>query len=105
MPNGLDRFTRHKGRANRQPALQPLQRFPTRPPMRILLTNDDGVHAAGLKLLERIASQFSDDVWIVAPGDRPVRRRAFVLAVEPAAAAARSRRNISPCRARRPIAC
>ena len=35
--------------------------------MRILLTNDDGVHAAGLKLLERIASQFSDDVWIVAP--------------------------------------
>ena len=35
--------------------------------MRIRLTNDDGVHAAGLKLLERIASQFSDDVWIVAP--------------------------------------
>jgi 5'-nucleotidase len=35
--------------------------------MRILLTNDDGVHAAGLKLLERIASQFSYDVWIVAP--------------------------------------
>jgi 5'-nucleotidase len=35
--------------------------------MRILLTNDDGVHAAGLKLLERIASQFSNDVWIVAP--------------------------------------
>ena len=35
--------------------------------MRILLTNDDGVHAAGLKLLERIASEFSDDVWIVAP--------------------------------------
>ncbi len=35
--------------------------------MRILLTNDDGVHAAGLQLLERIARQFSDDVWIVAP--------------------------------------
>ena len=35
--------------------------------MRILLTNDDGVHAAGLKLLEQIAAQFSDDVWIVAP--------------------------------------
>ena len=35
--------------------------------MRILLTNDDGVHAAGLKLLERIAASFSDDVWIVAP--------------------------------------
>jgi 5'-nucleotidase len=35
--------------------------------MRILLTNDDGVNAAGLKVLERIAALFSDDVWIVAP--------------------------------------
>jgi 5'-nucleotidase len=35
--------------------------------MRILLTNDDGVNASGLKLLERIAALFSDDVWIVAP--------------------------------------
>jgi 5'-nucleotidase len=37
--------------------------------MRILLTNDDGVHAAGLKLLEEIARPLSDDVWIVAPAD------------------------------------
>ncbi len=35
--------------------------------MRILLTNDDGVNASGLKVLERIARAFSDDVWIVAP--------------------------------------
>ncbi len=35
--------------------------------MRILLTNDDGVHADGLEVLERIARQFSQDVWIVAP--------------------------------------
>ena len=35
--------------------------------MRILLTNDDGVNATGLKVLERIARIFSDDVWIVAP--------------------------------------
>jgi 5'-nucleotidase len=35
--------------------------------MRILLTNDDGVHAPGLRLLERIAARFSDDVWVVAP--------------------------------------
>jgi 5'-nucleotidase len=35
--------------------------------MRILLTNDDGVNAAGLKVLERIARILSDDVWIVAP--------------------------------------
>jgi len=35
--------------------------------MRILLTNDDGVNAAGLKVLERMANALSDDVWIVAP--------------------------------------
>ncbi len=35
--------------------------------MRILLTNDDGVNARGLALLERIARGFSDDVWVVAP--------------------------------------
>ncbi len=37
--------------------------------MRILLTNDDRYHAPGLKILEEIASQYSDDVWIVAPAD------------------------------------
>ena len=35
--------------------------------MRILLTNDDGIHAEGLAALERIARQLSDDVWVVAP--------------------------------------
>jgi 5'-nucleotidase len=35
--------------------------------MRILLTNDDGVNARGLKVLEKIAAAFSDDVWVVAP--------------------------------------
>jgi len=35
--------------------------------MRILLTNDDGVHAPGLALLESIARQLSDDVWVCAP--------------------------------------
>ena len=35
--------------------------------MRILLTNDDGIHAKGLEVLEEIATQFSDDIWIVAP--------------------------------------
>ena len=37
--------------------------------MRILLTNDDGINAPGLNVLERIARQFSDDVWICAPAD------------------------------------
>ena len=35
--------------------------------MRILLTNDDGIHAEGLEVLEDIARSVSDDVWIVAP--------------------------------------
>ncbi|MBZ0164266.1 MAG: 5'/3'-nucleotidase SurE [Notoacmeibacter sp.] len=35
--------------------------------MRILLTNDDGIHDEGIAVLERIARQLSDDVWVVAP--------------------------------------
>ncbi len=35
--------------------------------MRILLTNDDGIHAPGLTVLEAIARTLSDDIWIVAP--------------------------------------
>ena len=35
--------------------------------MRILLTNDDGIHAPGLELLEAIAAGLSDDVWVCAP--------------------------------------
>jgi 5'-nucleotidase len=35
--------------------------------MRILVTNDDGIHAPGLAALERIARQLSDDVWVCAP--------------------------------------
>jgi 5'-nucleotidase len=35
--------------------------------MRILITNDDGIHAHGLTVLEAIARQLSDDVWVVAP--------------------------------------
>src|ERR687890_787780 len=35
--------------------------------MRILCTNDDGIHASGLRTLETIARQLSEDVWVVAP--------------------------------------
>ncbi|MEO0872111.1 MAG: 5'/3'-nucleotidase SurE, partial [Pseudomonadota bacterium] len=35
--------------------------------MRILLTNDDGINAPGLKVLETIAKTISDDITIVAP--------------------------------------
>jgi len=37
-----------------------------RPP-RILISNDDGINAVGIKTLERIALAISDDVWVVAP--------------------------------------
>ncbi len=35
--------------------------------MRILCTNDDGIHARGLESLVAIARALSDDVWVVAP--------------------------------------
>lgn len=35
--------------------------------MRILCSNDDGIHAPGMAVLERIARTISDDVWTVAP--------------------------------------
>src|SRR5215471_15462935 len=36
-------------------------------PMRILLTNDDGIDSPGLNALRPIASELSQDVWVVAP--------------------------------------
>ena len=35
--------------------------------MRILVTNDDGIHSPGLAVTEDIAHSLSDDVWVVAP--------------------------------------
>ncbi len=35
--------------------------------MRILITNDDGIHSPGLDALVKVARTISDDVWIVAP--------------------------------------
>jgi 5'-nucleotidase len=35
--------------------------------MRILVTNDDGIHSPGLTVAENIARSLSDDVWVVAP--------------------------------------
>ena len=34
---------------------------------RILLSNDDGINAPGLAVLEQIARSLTDDVWVVAP--------------------------------------
>ena len=35
--------------------------------MRILITNDDGIHSPGLGVLERIAAEIGDEVIVVAP--------------------------------------
>jgi 5'-nucleotidase len=35
--------------------------------MRILVTNDDGIHAPGLEVCEQIARKLSHDVWVIAP--------------------------------------
>jgi 5'-nucleotidase len=35
--------------------------------MRVLITNDDGIEAPGLDVLEHIANDISKDVWVVAP--------------------------------------
>jgi len=37
--------------------------------MRILLSNDDGIDAPGLDVLEKIARTLSDDIWICAPSE------------------------------------
>jgi 5'-nucleotidase len=35
----------------------------------VLLVNDDGVDAPGIKLLEELVREFTDDVWVVAPDE------------------------------------
>ena len=35
---------------------------------RILVSNDDGIDAPGIRLLEKIARELSPEVWAVAPG-------------------------------------
>ena len=51
--------------------------------MRILITNDDGINAPGLKVLEGIATTLAGsqgEVWIVAPAyDRRQPRRLHPL--------------------------
>ena len=37
--------------------------------MRILISNDDGINAPGLAVLEKIARELSDDVWVCAPAE------------------------------------
>jgi 5'-nucleotidase len=51
--------------------------------VRILISNDDGINASGLSVLEAIAGELSDDVWVVAPEiERSGASRALTL-IEP----------------------
>src|SRR2546421_1822140 len=34
---------------------------------RILISNDDGIASPGIKVLEKVARELSNDVWVVAP--------------------------------------
>ena len=34
---------------------------------RVMLTNDDGIDAPGMKVLEEIAAQIANEVWVIAP--------------------------------------
>ena len=51
--------------------------------MRILLTNDDGIHARGLGVLERIARTISDDITIVAPAEEQSGKSRSLTLTEP----------------------
>ena len=42
---------------------------PHKTSVRVLLTNDDGIDARGLALLETVASRLSEDIWVVAPSE------------------------------------
>jgi 5'-nucleotidase len=37
--------------------------------MRVLVTNDDGIDAPGIAILEAVARELSDDVWVIAPAE------------------------------------
>jgi hypothetical protein len=71
--------------------------------MRILLTNDDGIHAEGLASLERSPTAVRRCLGGGA-GAGPVRLCAFAVDLGAAAGCARSARSTMPCAARRPIA-
>ena len=36
---------------------------------RILISNDDGIDAIGIRVLREIASHLCDDIWVIAPSE------------------------------------
>ena len=72
--------------------------------MRILITNDDGIHAPGLEACEKIARELSDEVWIVAPESDQSGVSHSLSLNDPLRLREVGRASISRSRARRPIA-
>ena len=71
--------------------------------MRILVTNDDGIHAEGLEACEKIARRSAEEVWIVAPEDDQS-GVSHSLSLNDPLRLRKIASGISPSRARRPIA-
>lgn len=72
--------------------------------LRILVTNDDGIHAPGLKVLEKIAHKLTRDVWTVAPEEEQSGSAHSLSLANPCASASLPRGNMRS-RERRPTAC
>lgn len=83
---------------------------PEGPPVlnRILITNDDGIDAPGLSVMEAIASELAREIWVVAPEhDQSGISHAVSLhnplrithRPPPAATGLTGRRAIAPCSA------
>jgi len=46
-----------------------MYRMNEKPIGRILISNDDGIDAIGIAVLKEVASQLSDDIWVIAPSE------------------------------------
>src|SRR5438094_6057841 len=53
--------------ARAEQAPRSVLRIPSSQAMRILVTNDDGIHSEGLDVCAEIGRALSDDVWVIAP--------------------------------------
>ena len=71
--------------------------------LRILVSNDDGVHAPGLAVAEKIARALTDDVWVVVPETEQSGASHSLTVTVPLRIRKVTNAN-SPCRARRPTA-
>src|SRR5947209_19078961 len=61
--------------ARAEQAPRSVLRIPSSQAMRILITNDDGIHSEGLDVCAEIGRALSDDVWIVAVEDALKRKK------------------------------